>query len=83
MSGGYFDYAQCDILEIIQDLEQVIEDSGHSAKEYCEFKRALRTLKKAYIYAQRIDWLLSGDDDEDSFHRRLKEELKALEAEQE
>ena len=43
-----------------------------------ELKKGLAILRKAYIYAQRIDWLLSGDDGEDSFHKRLKEELDNL-----
>ena len=43
-----------------------------------EFKKGLAILKKAYVYAQRIDWLLSGDDGEESFHERLKEELDNL-----
>ena len=43
-----------------------------------EFKKGLSILRKAYIYAQRIDWLLSGDDGEESFHKRLKEELDNL-----
>lgn len=38
-------------------------------------KEAVYYLKKAHIYAQRIDWFLSGDDGEESFHKRLKEEL--------
>lgn len=42
-----------------------------------EFKKAVDCLEKAYIYAQRIDWYLSGDDGEDSFRKRLKEELIA------
>lgn len=41
-----------------------------------EFRNAVKILKKASIYAQRIDWLISGDDSEESFHKRLKEELK-------
>jgi hypothetical protein len=44
-----------------------------------EFKKGLKILKTAAIYAQRIDWLLSGDDGEDSFKRRLKDELDELE----
>ena len=44
-----------------------------------KFKEAYRKLKEAYIYAQRIDWLLSGDDGEDSFHKRLKSDLEELE----
>lgn len=43
-----------------------------------EFRKAVVILKQAAIYAQRIDWLLSGDDSEESFHGRLKEELKKL-----
>lgn len=44
-----------------------------------EFKKGLKILKTAAIYAQRIDWFLSGDDGEESFKRRLKEELEELE----
>lgn len=35
-------------------------------------------MRLAYIYAQRIDWLLSGDDGEDDLQERLKEELAEL-----
>lgn len=44
-----------------------------------KFKEAYRKLQEAYIYAQRIDWLLSGDDGEETFHERLKEDLEELE----
>lgn len=43
-----------------------------------EFKKGLDILRKAQVYAQRIDWLVSGDDGEESFHRRLKEDLDKL-----
>jgi len=33
---------------------------------------------QAEIYAQRIDWYLSGDDGEDSLVSRLKSDLDAL-----
>ena len=42
------------------------------------FKEAIDVLKKAEIYAQRIDWYLSGDDSEDSLVERLKSELELL-----
>lgn len=45
-----------------------------------EFKKGLKILKTAAVYAQRIDWLLSGDDGEESFKERLKEELNELES---
>jgi hypothetical protein len=35
-------------------------------------------LKFAQIYLQRIDWLLSSDDSEESFHKRLQEDLISI-----
>jgi len=43
------------------------------------FKEAVKILKMASIYAQRIDWYLSGDDGEENFLERLSEELKESE----
>ena len=42
------------------------------------FKDGIEILKKAEIYAQRIDWYLSGDDGEDSLVSRLKSDLDEL-----
>jgi hypothetical protein len=46
------------------------------------FKKAADAVRIAQIYIQRMDWLLSGDDGEDSFLRRLDEDLKKLQDEQ-
>lgn len=43
-----------------------------------EFKTAVVILRKAQIYAHRVDWLLSGDDGEESFISRLEEDLRKL-----
>ena len=43
-----------------------------------EFKKGYEILRKAEIYAQRIDWYLAGDDGEESFMERLKQDLDAL-----
>lgn len=45
------------------------------------FEEAIYALKRAYIYAQRADWLLSYDDGEEEFESRLTEELEALDKE--
>ena len=49
--------------------------SNYSNETIQEFKNGIEAIKKAYVYIQRIDWLLSGDDGEDNFHKRLKEDL--------
>jgi len=48
-----------------------------------EFKNAVKHLKIAQVYAQRVDWLVSGDDGEESFMKRLDEDLNKLNLEKE
>jgi hypothetical protein len=43
-----------------------------------KMKEAVKALKIAQEYAQRVDWLLSGDDGEESFLKRLDEDLEKL-----
>lgn len=51
---------------------------GYSKETIKELKKGIAILKKAEVYAQRIDWLLSGDDGEDNFHSCLREDLEKL-----
>ena len=76
MSGGYFDYNQYKISEIADDVEQLIlGNTEYSEETIKEFREGLEALNKSAIYAQRIDWLVSGDDGEESFHHRLAEDM--------
>ena len=43
-----------------------------------KFKEAVKYLRIAEIYAQRVDWLLSADDGEETFLKRLDEDLNKL-----
>jgi hypothetical protein len=43
-----------------------------------KFKEAVKYLKMAEVYAQRVDWLLSADDGEESFLKRLNDDLNKL-----
>lgn len=113
MSGGFFDYNQSKIRNMINSIEELINNNGRvkteqelkdgawtsDYKEYYEkypeekyfhkypdevieeFKKAITNLEIAYIYAQRIDWLVSGDDGEESFIKRLNEDLNKLKTE--
>jgi len=92
MSGGHFQYKQWEIGNIADEVEQLIltndseeKDEWGDRKGYHfspetieEFKKGLVLLRQAYVYAQRIDWLVCSDDGEDSFHNRLKFELEKL-----
>ena len=72
-------------LEIAED-DKPKDDWGFDEQSYYEysphiieeFKNAVKYLKIAQVYAQRVDWLVSGDDSEGSFIKRLNEDLNKL-----
>lgn len=79
MSGGYFDYKEFHIERIIEKLESVLSSEKAGQFRYDtvhEFETALYSLKTSYKYVNRIDYLLSGDDSEETFHKRLAEDFK-------
>ena len=92
--GHYNYYQQRieDIIESIEDAiennRKPVENKGEyynddwhhdfSDEVIMKFKEGIEALKKAYVYAQRIDLLLSGDDSKESFLRRLEEDLEEL-----
>ena len=92
MSGGYFNYSQYHIGNIAEEIEQLVRNNidltrdqygdtignNYSDKTIHEFIVAINLLRVAQVYAQRIDWLLSDDDGEDTFHIRLKSDLSKL-----
>lgn len=78
MSGGAFDYNQRRIKEIYEHIEEAIIREIYQDDVIEKMKEGIDILKKAEIYAQRIDWLLSADDGEESFLERLEEDLNNL-----
>lgn len=92
MSGGYFDYQQYRIHDIAASISELIASNDDdtptefggtvgnlfSQDTIAKFEEAELTLRKAEAMAQRVDWLVSGDDSEESFHSRWKEELDKL-----
>ena len=90
MSGGYFDYQQHRMEDIALEIDNLIyendstekdsfgEESGyHFPPEIIKrFKEAAHTLRQAQEMTQRIDWLVSGDDGEESFMSRWDNEVR-------
>lgn len=81
MSGGYFDYKQWEALELADDLETVKEITKYDEFEDTVFFKAICQeaadhIRRGATIANRIDWLLSGDDGEESFKERLEEDLQ-------
>lgn len=88
MSGGRFNYAQSYIWQIVEDIETIIANNNSTDRwgdryELSEavlqkLEEAIPVLKAAYVYAQRIDWFISGDDGEDTFFKRLASDLEKV-----
>lgn len=82
MSGGYFNHKQNEIRYIADEIEKLIWDDEinlfYSKDTIQMFKEGLNTLRAAYIYAQRIDFLVSHDDSQDDFHERLVEDFSNI-----
>jgi hypothetical protein len=90
MSGGHFDYKQYELSYIEDVLKDLIEQNddetldefgdkrgrGYSEAVMNEFRTTLLLLKLARTCVHRIDWLVSGDDSEETFLKRLKEDLR-------
>lgn len=62
----------------LDELGREIYQPEYSEETIKEFKNAIRTLRMAQVYAQRVDWLICGDDGEESFHERLAEGLSEI-----
>ena len=90
MSGGHFQYQQYRIEEIAVEIDEMIESNDdETLNQYGErrgnkyppeiiekFKEAAHTLRQAAEMTQRVDWLVSGDDGENSFMRRWEKEVR-------
>jgi len=64
------------LLDNLPDKDHYEHCYLYTPETLAKFAEARDTLRKAAKMAQRVDWLLSGDDGEEAFHRRWKEELE-------
>ena len=78
MSGGHFDYQQYRINDIAHEIDRLVASGDYEPAEVTEFRKGIAALKRAAVYVQRIDWLVSGDDGPDSFHICLASDLKCI-----
>jgi hypothetical protein len=79
MSGGFFEYKNHALDEIVEQLEQVALDFDYHGIKDEHIKATIERVRKdavvLAVFLERIDYLLSGDDGEDDFKRRLEEDL--------
>jgi hypothetical protein len=90
MSGGHFQYQQYRIEDIAVEIDEIIRSNDDQTldewgqrrgnnyppeilEKFCE---TAHTLRQAAEMAQRVDWLVSGGDGEESFMRRWEKEVR-------
>ena len=90
MSGGFFDYAQYRMEDIAREIYELIRNNDSTEKNgwgedkgmhypphiIDRFKEAAHTIRQAQEMAQRIDYLVSGDDGEETFMSRWDDEVR-------
>jgi len=78
MSGGHFDYVQYRIEQAADEVEQDIREYGKdfSSEIISKMGETEHCLRRASEMLQRVDWLISGDDGEDSFNKRWEKEVR-------
>ena len=87
MGGGYFNYENYRMNDVGRSIEELIAHNdtaeytgGYGPLTLERFQEAVELIKRADTIVHRIDWLVSGDDDEERFHQRLNEQLEELNA---
>lgn len=92
MSGGHFEYAQYKIEDIASSIDELIKTNeskdidsfgyeigrNYPSDIIEKFDEARKTLRLAAAMTQRIDWLVSDDDGEDSFRERWIDDVDSL-----
>lgn len=79
MSGGAFDYKQHHLTDIADEIDAIVSRNGiedewgcashYSEKTLTRFRETAKQLRVLSQRVHRIDWLVSGDDGEETFHR--------------
>jgi hypothetical protein len=92
MSGGTWDYIQYRFRDIGDDIDRLVaENESKELNDWGEVKGhhynpatieklkiAASHVRETAIMLQRVDYLLAGDDGEESFNSRWDEDLEEL-----
>lgn len=83
MSGGTFEHNEYHISQIAQEIEDLIDYNqepkagrNFSPETIERFAQAVDLLRRAHILVHCIDYLVAGDDGEDTFHQRLAKDME-------
>jgi hypothetical protein len=78
MSGGHWEYKQYEFQRMADDIDVMViaNDGTYSAETLEKFKNASYYMRMAFVFANAIDYLISDDYSEKSFHEVLDYQIK-------
>jgi hypothetical protein len=92
MSGDHFEGIEYRLDQVAEEIEEVVRTNAstevdsygdplgrhYSEQTLSRLAEAIEALRRAKAYARAVNYLLSGDDSEESFHKGLEEALERL-----
>ena len=81
MSGGYFDYTQFRIMNsrvVLCKYLENLEAGAYRPETLAKLRECEQTLRLAGNMLHRVDWFLSADEGEETFHERWAEDVELL-----
>lgn len=67
MSGGSFNYIQFNMREVAEELDVIATNSAYAQRVNDKIQLVSNALQFASKLLQEADWLISGDNGEDTF----------------
>ncbi len=71
MSGGYFNYRQYNIYEVVDVLNNLVNNKDYPKTILKYFEHTAKQLKYGADMLEAIDYFMSGDIDENEFIERF------------
>jgi len=75
MSGGRWGYLGSQLRHAAREIEAKAEEGGRSLAVTAKLAEAAACLRRAAVYEERCDWLMSHDDGPEMFLHHLAKEL--------
>jgi hypothetical protein len=82
MSGGRWGYLGPQLRHAAREIEAEILEGELSLAVKCKLAEAAACLRRAAVYEERCDWLMSCDDGPDTFLHSLAKDLREVEIQQ-
>jgi len=75
MSGGYLERVEWQLDDVLEQIQAAIKEGQYSEATYDKMKVTMRFAAITRKMIHRVDYLLAGDDSEETFHEHWNKEV--------